>query len=213
MSQVLRDGPATHGGGIDEEAQPTMHFGGGTAIRRGRFRREQFAQEWFGAVGPVGSVIATGGSRRPAIRAVAGGTPEIVAVKFVEAGAAQAEFIGRGGGGEFRAPESGEDFTDQRSTEAGGKLAIMFFIAARMAEPARPDERPAPRPAGLKRASAPLRPASGPQGGSVRLCAHACPGLIAHCSPLLATRQKLFPARRRHECISTWCLTRAEPEF
>lgn len=69
---------------------------------------------------------------------------EIVAVKFVEAGATQAEFIRRGGSGEFLPPESGEDFTDQRSTQTARELAIMFFIAARMTEPAQTDERRVP---------------------------------------------------------------------
>ena len=144
MSQVLRDGPTAHGGGIDEEAQPPMHLRGGAAIGRGRFGGEQFAQQRFGAVGPVGSVIAPGGSGRPVFRAVACRRPEIGAVEFVEAGAAQAELVGGDDGGDFAAAEGGEEFADQRSPEAGGKLAIMFFIAARMAEPARTDESPVP---------------------------------------------------------------------
>ncbi len=144
MSQVLRDGPAAHGGGIDEVAQTALHFGGGAAIRGGRLGGEEFAQQGFSAVGPVRSVVAAGGAGRPAVLVVPGDGAQIIAVKFVEAGAAQAEFVCGGGAGEFRAPESGEDFTDQRSTEAGGKLAIMFFIAARMAESARTDQPSGP---------------------------------------------------------------------
>ena len=108
MSQVLGQRPAPDGGGIDEEAQAALPFGGGAAIGRGRFGGKQFAQERGGAVGPVGGVIATGGSRRPAILVVAGGSPEIVAVKFVEAGAAQAEFI-RGSGEHPDGVEAGDN--------------------------------------------------------------------------------------------------------
>lgn len=64
---------------------------------------------------------------------VAGGGAQIVAVEFVEAGAAQAELLGGGDGGDFVAAESGEDFADQGSPETVGELAIMFFIAERMA--------------------------------------------------------------------------------
>lgn len=141
MGQLLREGPATHRGGIDEEAQPPLDFGGGAAIRGGRFGREQFAQEGGGAVRPGGSVITTGGSRPPAIRVVVGDAPEIVAVEFVEAGAAQAELVRGGESGDFVAAEGGEDFADQRSTQTVRELAIMFFIAARMPLPEVLDQR------------------------------------------------------------------------
>ena len=140
MVQVLCDGPATHGGGINEEAQPTMDFGGGAAIRGGRFGREQLAQERCGAVRPVGSVITPGGSRHPAVLVVVCDAPQIIAVEFVEAGAAQAELVRSGEGGDFIAAESGEDFTDQRSTQTVRELTIMFFIAARMAKSAESNE-------------------------------------------------------------------------
>ena len=110
---------------------------------------------------------------------VAGGGPEIIAVKFVEAGAAQAEFIRRAGRRDFGVAEGGEEFADPRRTETMGELTVMFFIAARMR--ARPGVgESSVGPAGLKPASAPLRPASGPLG--------------RECSPLLATR----PGRRYH---------------
>jgi hypothetical protein len=49
----------------------------------------------------------------------------------------QSEFIGGSAGGDVVATEGGQDFADQRSTETMGKLAIMFFIAARMPRPGR----------------------------------------------------------------------------
>jgi hypothetical protein len=112
-------------------------------------------------------VIPTGGSRHPAILVVVGDAPEIVAVEFVEAGAAQAELVGRGESGNFVAAEGGEDFSDQRSTQKVRELAIMFFIAARMWARPRVGEFGVPGPAGLKPASATLRPASGPLGPGV----------------------------------------------
>lgn len=70
-----------------------------------------------------------------------------------------------------------------------GKLAIVFFIAARLAlagatgEPGALALRAFPRPT-LRSGLLQARRANG-----VRLCSHTCPGLNAHCSPLFATRQ------------------------
>ena len=125
-------------------------------------------------MGPVGSVIATGDSGRPAILVVACRSPEIVAVKFVEAGATQAEFVCGDGGRDFVAAEGGEEFADQRRTETMGELTVMFFIAARMRTRLGVGEIGA-SPAGLKPACATLRPASGPLG-------RECSPLPAHLS-------------------------------
>jgi hypothetical protein len=110
---------------------------------------------------------------------VAGGGPEIVAVKFVEAGAAQAELVSGDDGGDFVPAEGREEFTDQRCPETMGELTVMFFIAARMRVPSGVGEFGV-GPAGLKPASAPLRPASGPQG-------RACSPLRAHLSGFART--------------------------
>ena len=133
MSQTLGDGPAADGGGIDEVAQAALHFGGGAAIGRGRAGREQLAQEGLGAGWPVRGVVAAGSSRGPAVLVVAGHGAQIVAIELVEASAAQAELRGGIRGGDFGAAKGGEHFADQRSAEAVRELAIMFFIAARMA--------------------------------------------------------------------------------
>ena len=135
MSQLVRDGPAPHGGGIDLDAQPAVDFGGGAAIRRGWFDREQFVQERFGAMGPVGSVVAAGGGGRPVVLLMPRGRAEVIGIELVEARATQAEFIGGGAGGNVGVAESRQDFADQRGTETMGELAVMFFTAAKLGLP------------------------------------------------------------------------------
>jgi hypothetical protein len=68
------------------------------------------------------------------------------------------------------------------------KLAIMFFIAARMFQSRSNDQCAAPALRAFRRP--PLRSGllQARRAGGVRLCSHTCPGLNAHCSPLLATR-------------------------
>jgi hypothetical protein len=80
MGQLMREGPATHGGGIDAAAEATMRFRSGATIRRRRFGREEFTQERFDARGPVGRMIAPGSAGRPGLLTVVGGSPEIVGV-------------------------------------------------------------------------------------------------------------------------------------
>ena len=172
MCQLVGDGPAAHGGGINLETETAVDFGGGAAIRRGRFGGEQFAQERLDASGPVRRVIAARSARRPERCRRVGGGVEIIGVELVEAGAAEAEFFGGDGGGDFVATESGEEFADQWSAETVSELSIMFFKAARMRVRREVGERGLPAPAGLPSASAPLRPPPGPQG--------------RECSPLLA---------------------------
>ena len=89
---MVGDGPAAHGGGINLETETAVDFGGGAAIRRGRFGGEQFAQERLDASGPVRRVIAARSARRPERCRRVGGGVEIIGVELVEAGAAEAEF-------------------------------------------------------------------------------------------------------------------------
>ena len=133
MSQVLGEGPTADGGRIDDLAQAALHFGGGAAIGCGRLGGEELAQEWRGARRPVRGVVAARGAGRPAILLVAGASPQIVGVEFVEASATQTELRCGRDGGDRATAEAGEHFADQRSTETVGELTIMFFIAARMA--------------------------------------------------------------------------------
>ena len=144
MRQLVGDGPAAHGGGIDLETEAAVDFGGGAAIGGGWFRGEQFAQEGFDAGGPVGRVIAARNAGRPELRLRARDGAEIIGVEFVEAGAAEAEFFGGDGGGDFVAPEGGEEFADQGCAETMGELTIIFFMVARMRERAGVGERSVP---------------------------------------------------------------------
>ncbi|TNC94765.1 MAG: hypothetical protein FD118_4209 [Rhodocyclaceae bacterium] len=132
MRQLMGEGPAAHGGGIDLEAQTAVDFGGGAAIGGRRLGGEQFAQERLDASGPVRRVIAARGAGRPERHLRAREGVEIIGVELVEAGAAEAEFFGGDGGADFVAAERGEDFADQGSAETVGELTIMFFKAARI---------------------------------------------------------------------------------
>ena len=189
MRQLVGDGPAAHRSRVNVETEAAVDFGGGAAIGRGWFRGEQFAQERLDAGGPDGRVIAARSAGRPERRLRARSGAEIIGVEFVEAGAAEAEFFGGDGSGDFVAAESGEEFADQGSAETVGELTIMFFKAARMGVGRVVGERGGPPLRAFRRP--PLRSGllQARRGGSVRLCSHACPGLLAHCSPLLATRQ------------------------
>ena len=172
MLQLVADGPAAHGRRIEGEAQASEHFGSRQAIRRGWFGRQQFAQERFHPWRPVRGVIPTGGTGLPASGLPEGRRAEIVGVEFVEASATEAELFGHGRGGDFRAPESGKNFADQRRAETMGKLAKMFFISHTMAVSDEQTKLPLLQPCGpsvgLRYAPASSRPA----------------GL--ECSPLLA---------------------------
>jgi hypothetical protein len=88
MRQLVGDGPAAHGGGINVETEAAVDFGGGAAIRRGWLGGEQFAQERLDAGGPDGRVIAARSAGRPERRLRARDGAEIIGVEFVEAGAA-----------------------------------------------------------------------------------------------------------------------------
>ena len=125
----------------------------------------------------------------PEMLLIFGDGTQVIAIELVEPGAAQVQLLSGGSGGQFIAPKSRKDFTDQRRAQTVWKLAVMFFIAARMfksqsnyqhATPALRAFRRPPLRSGLLQAR---------RAGGVRLCSHTCPGLNAHCSPLLATQQ------------------------
>ena len=173
MSQLLGDGPATDGGRIDFKVEAAMDFGGGAAVGGRRLGREQFAQQRFNAGRPVGGMIAAGGAGRPLLLLVVGEGAEIVAADLVEAGAAAAGLLGGGGGGDLVAAEGGEDFTDQWGSEAVGELAVVFFMAARMAEWSGPGERGAPALRACRRPALRSGLRQARRAGSVHLCSHS----------------------------------------
>ena len=79
------DGPAADGRRVHFQAGAAMHFGGGKAIRSGRFGRAEFAQERFNVVRPMRSMIAAGNTGRPGILLMVGGGAQVVGIKLVEA--------------------------------------------------------------------------------------------------------------------------------
>ena len=116
VSQIMGDGPPADGGRVDLKSKPTINFGGGKAVRSRRAGGKELAHECFNALGPVRGVITTRMARYPTMLLMPSGGPQIIGIKFVETGAAQPEFFGGGGGGQFAVPKGGEDFADQRRT-------------------------------------------------------------------------------------------------
>src|SRR6185437_5602830 len=68
----------------------------------------------------------------PEMLLIFGDGTQVIAIELVEPGAAQVQLLSGGSGGQFIAPKSRKDFTDQRRAQTVWKLAVMFFIAARM---------------------------------------------------------------------------------
>ena len=95
-------------------------------------------------MGPVRSVVAAGSGGSPVVLVMPRDRAQIIGIELVETCATQAELVGGSAGGDVVAAEGGQDFADQRSTETMGKLAIMFFMAARRPQPAALDERGLP---------------------------------------------------------------------
>ena len=191
VSQSVGDRPATHRGRVHGNTQTAMNLGSGETVRSWGSSRKQFADERFRARGPAGSMIAARMAWSPGLSAALGGGTEVVGVKFVKSGASQVEFIGGGGGRQFATAKSGENFTNQRCAQTVRQLTIMFFIAAKMRDGPANSQSAIPALRAFRRP--PLRSGllQARRAGSVRLCSHTCPGLLAHCSPLLATQQSI----------------------
>ncbi len=125
--------------------------------------RKEFAHECFGSGRPIRRVIAARMTWSPAMLLMSGSGTQVMGIKFVEAGSTQSEFFCGGRGGQFAAPKGGENFTNQRCAQAVGKLAIMFFIVAKMCQ-GQPnsesdDFQPCGPSVGLRYAPASSRPA------------------------------------------------------
>lgn len=196
MGELVGDGPAAHGGGIDLAAQAAVDFGGGAAIGRGGLGGEQFAQERLDAGGPGRRVIAAGSAGRPEGCRRAGGGAEIIGIEFVEAGAAQTELFGGAGGGNFVAAEGGEQFADQGGAEAMGELPVMFSWPqgwGRGKRLASAVSRPGGPSGGLRYAPA----ASSPAGAGVFAFARTLVRVCSHTVRLCSQRNKRKDGRRR----------------
>jgi len=191
---MMFDSPTADRSRVDFQAEAAVDFGCGKAIRSGRFGGEELAQEWFNACGPVRGVIAARNTWEPGLVVVAGDSAKISGIKFVKTGAAQFECLSSGSGRNFATAEGGHDFTDQRSTQTVKELAIMFFIARKMAESRALDQCGAMALRAFRRPPLRYGLLQVRRANSVHLCSHTCPGLNAHCPGLLATQQHYFRA-------------------
>ena len=110
----------------------------------------------------------------PVVLLMSGSGPQVIGIKLVETSAAQAQLFGGGGGGQFMAPKSGKDLTDQRRAQTVRELTIVFFIAAKMGQRPPNNQRVLPALRAFRRP--PLRSGllQARRAGSVRLCSHTC---------------------------------------
>jgi len=132
-----------------------------------------------------------------------GGGPQVIGIKLVEPSAAQVQLLSGGRGRQFIAPKSSKDFTDQGCAQTVRELAIVFFIVAKMREWQPNNESAIPALRAFRRP--PLRSGllQARRAGRVRLCSHTCPGLNAHCSPLLATQHSEIQKWPDTSCFTT----------
>jgi hypothetical protein len=192
MGQIVGQGPSANGGWVDLKIETAMNFRGCKAVGSRGTSREQFTHERFNARRPIGGMIATGMAGSPEVVLIFGSGPQVIGIKLVEPGAAQVQLLSGGRGGQLITTKSGKDFPDQRCAQTVRELAIMFFIVEKMCQSGSNDQRATPALRAFRRP--PLRSGllQARRAGGVRLCSHTCPGLNAHCSPLLATQQNSF---------------------
>jgi len=134
VGQVVGKSPAADSGRIEIDAEAALEFGGDETVRRGRTGTQQLAHERFDVWMPLRGVIAAGSSRSPVGFAALGAGAEVIGVELVETGASEFETASRLGSVKLPTTEGGEDLADQRNAEAMRQLAIVFFIASRLAE-------------------------------------------------------------------------------
>ena len=114
----MLEGPAADLGSVDFELALAEHFAGGNIAGSRKLAAEPFAQERLHLGRPVGGRIASSDAGDPSglLRRRAGF--EVIAVKLVEAAAAQAELFSGGLGFELAGAETGHHVTDQWSGTA-----------------------------------------------------------------------------------------------
>lgn len=135
-------------------------------------------------------MIASGAARDPKVRLAPRGSAKVVGVEFVETRSPEAETGCGHMGQDFVVAECAQDFADQRSAETARELAIVLFMTARMTKQEGNNQCGAPALRAFRRPSLRSGLLQARRAGGVRLCSRTCPGLLAHCSPLLAPRQK-----------------------
>ena len=125
---------ATDRGRVHDETQTARDLAGGKTVTGWRHRAEKLAQKRLDRRRPGPGVIAPRSARHPAALRARSAGAEIVGVELVKAGAPEFESLGTRRGGEIASAKGGEDFADQRSTEAKRELLIEFFTPRTMTE-------------------------------------------------------------------------------
>jgi hypothetical protein len=130
--ELVLDGPAADAGAVGFEVEAAMEFAGDGAVGGGWFRSEEFGGQCGGVSRPGGMMISAGDAGRPGVGLALGAGPEVIGVKFVEAGMRQSQFGGGADGAEVSSAEAVEDVTDEWRRQTFAELK--FFIAARITE-------------------------------------------------------------------------------
>jgi len=128
VSQVMLYGPTSDLSAVDSELAFAERLAGGKAVGSWRFAAQPFAQQRLHLRRPVGSMIASRCFRRPHGLLMVGTGLEVIAVKFVEAAAGEAELFHGGRGFEFLGSKCAQHVTNQRGGAAVSQLELFVFF-------------------------------------------------------------------------------------
>jgi hypothetical protein len=112
---------------IDLEVAFAEHLAGSEAVGSRGFTAESFAQEGVHFDGPVGRVIAARNTWGPSGLLMKGTGLEVIAVDFIEAGAAKAQLLEGGFGLEFSVAKESQHMAHQGGGTAIGQLEFLNF--------------------------------------------------------------------------------------
>jgi hypothetical protein len=127
--QTIFEGPSSNAGEVGFEMEAAQEFTGDGTVGARRLGGKEFSDQGGDLWGPRRLMIATGESGRPGLSAVGGAGPEVLAVKFIEAGTAQPQFAGGGAGTDLAVAITVEKMTDERRGQTFDQL--LFFIGPR----------------------------------------------------------------------------------
>ena len=127
--ELVLECPAPDAGAVGEKVEAAMEFTGGGAVGRGGLGGEQLGEQGHDFLGPLRVMVATRGTGTPSVGGSLGTGAEVVSVEFVEAAVGQAQFGGRGTGGELFGTMVGQNVTNERSGKTVDQL--LFFIEAK----------------------------------------------------------------------------------
>lgn len=117
---TVRQRPMAHLGAVQFEAVQAQRFGSNKAIGGRRAAGEAFAQQGDDRRGPVGGVIAAGGTRLPLLLAVVTARGEVLREELIKAAAPQAQLGGSLGRRQFAVAVAGQDMPHVRRRTATG---------------------------------------------------------------------------------------------